>query len=272
MKGPGKTLAIASLALGVMSLPTAGCLGVGALVAIALGVSSLVRSRREPAADNGRELAIAGIVAAVLSLAAAVPLGILAYVWHQSPDLFADVRILSEWPKPKAGVTDPVAPGWEPPPPPPPPPVPGGRAASSQQYAPPPPPPPPPQPRARASSGAASRKERPAPEQPAAAAAPQPRANTPLRVGGEIREPKKLKHVAPAYPDIARQARAQGIVILECTIGADGTVQEVKVLRGVPLLDQSAIAAVKQWVYTPTLLNGVPVPVVMTVTVNFRLN
>ena len=53
MKGPGKTLAIASLALGVMSLPTAGCLGVGALVAIALGVSSLVRSRREPAADNG---------------------------------------------------------------------------------------------------------------------------------------------------------------------------------------------------------------------------
>jgi protein TonB len=92
-----------------------------------------------------------------------------------------------------------------------------------------------------------------------------------VRVGGQIKEPKKLKHVNPAYPDIAKQARVQGVVILECTISPQGKVTDVKVLRGIPLLDQAAIDAVKQWVYTPTLLNGVPVPVIMTVTVNFKL-
>ena len=93
-----------------------------------------------------------------------------------------------------------------------------------------------------------------------------------VRVGGNIREPTKLKNVNPTYPDIARQARVQGIVILECTISPQGRVTDVKVLRGIPLLDQSAIDAVKQWVYTPTLLNGVPVPVIMTVTVNFKFS
>jgi periplasmic protein TonB len=93
-----------------------------------------------------------------------------------------------------------------------------------------------------------------------------------VRVGGQIKEPKKLKDVKPTYPDIAKQARVQGIVILECTISPQGKVTDVKVLRGIPLLDQAAIDAVKQWVYTPTLLNGVPVPVIMTVTVNFRLS
>jgi protein TonB len=93
-----------------------------------------------------------------------------------------------------------------------------------------------------------------------------------VRVGGQIKEPKKLKNVAPVYPDIAKQARVQGVVILECTISPQGKVTDVKVLRGIPLLDQAAIDAVKQWVYTPTLLNGVPVPVIMTVTVNFKLS
>jgi len=93
-----------------------------------------------------------------------------------------------------------------------------------------------------------------------------------VRVGGQIKEPKKLKNVAPVYPDIAKQARVQGVVILECTISPQGKVTDVKVLRGIPLLDQAATDAVKQWVYTPTLLNGVPVPVIMTVTVNFKLN
>jgi len=93
-----------------------------------------------------------------------------------------------------------------------------------------------------------------------------------VRVGGQIKEPKKLKDIKPSYPDIAKQARVQGIVILECTISPQGKVSDVKVLRGIPLLDQAAIDAVKQWVYTPTLLNGVPVPVIMTVTVNFRLS
>jgi len=93
-----------------------------------------------------------------------------------------------------------------------------------------------------------------------------------VRVGGNIKEPKKIKHVNPAYPDIAKSARVQGVVILECTISPQGKVTNVKVLRGIPLLDQAATEAVNQWVYSPTLLNGVPVPVIMTVTVNFRLN
>jgi periplasmic protein TonB len=100
-------------------------------------------------------------------------------------------------------------------------------------------------------------------------APPPPQA---VRVGGQIKEPKKLKNVNPTYPDIAKQARVQGVVILECTISPQGRVTDVKVLRGIPLLDQAAIDAVKQWVYSPTLLNGVPVPVIMTVTVNFRLS
>jgi periplasmic protein TonB len=99
-------------------------------------------------------------------------------------------------------------------------------------------------------------------------APPPPQA---VRVGGQIKEPKKLKNVTPEYPDIAKQARVQGVVILECTISPQGKVTNVTVLRGIPLLDAAAIDAVKQWVYTPTLLNGVPVPVIMTVTVNFKL-
>jgi protein TonB len=99
-------------------------------------------------------------------------------------------------------------------------------------------------------------------------APPPPQA---VRVGGQIKEPKKLKNVNPVYPDIAKQARVQGVVILECTISPQGKVTDVKILRGIPLLDAAAVEAVKQWVYSPTLLNGVPVPVIMTVTVNFRL-
>ncbi len=102
--------------------------------------------------------------------------------------------------------------------------------------------------------------------------APPPPPQQAVRVGGQIKEPKKLKDVKPVYPDIAKQARVQGVVILECTISPAGKVSEVKVLRGIPLLDQAAQEAVKQWVYTPTLLNGVPVPVIMTVTVNFKLS
>ncbi len=102
--------------------------------------------------------------------------------------------------------------------------------------------------------------------------APPPPVQQPVRVGGQIKEPKKLKSVPPVYPPLASQARVQGVVILECTISPQGKVTDVKVLRGIPLLDQAAIDAVKQWVYTPTLLNGVPVPVIMTVTVNFKLS
>jgi len=92
-----------------------------------------------------------------------------------------------------------------------------------------------------------------------------------VRVGGSIKEPKRLGGDTPLYPDIAKQARVQGVVILEATISPQGRVTDIKVLRGIPLLDQAAIDAVETWTYTPTLLNGVPVPVIMTVTVNFKL-
>jgi protein TonB len=101
--------------------------------------------------------------------------------------------------------------------------------------------------------------------------APPPPEVAPIRVGGHIKPPVKLKDVMPAYPEIAKNARVQGVVILECIISPRGTVTDVKVLRGVPLLDQAAVDAVRQWAYTPTLLNGVPVPVVMTITVRFDL-
>ena len=100
---------------------------------------------------------------------------------------------------------------------------------------------------------------------------PPPPVTKPLPIGGNIKEPSKTHHVRPVYPAIALNAKISGIVIIEATIGRDGTVIETKVLRSVPLLDQAALDAVRQWRFTPTLLNGVPVPVVMTVTVNFEL-
>jgi len=94
---------------------------------------------------------------------------------------------------------------------------------------------------------------------------------TPLRVGGVISPPTKVLHVEPIYPLEAAEAGLQGLVILQATIGSGGQITDVEVLRSVPLLDEAALNAVRGWVYTPTLLNGVPVPVVLTVTVNFRL-
>jgi TonB family protein len=93
-----------------------------------------------------------------------------------------------------------------------------------------------------------------------------------VRVGGQVPEPKKLKSVSPRYPEIAKQARVQGVVILECTIDTRGRVSDIKVLRSIPLLDAAAVEAVKQWTYEPTYLNGEAVPIIMTVTVNFRLS
>jgi TonB family protein len=91
----------------------------------------------------------------------------------------------------------------------------------------------------------------------------------PVRIGGQIRAPTKLKDVHPLYPAIAQSARVGGLVTIEATIGPDGKVSDAKIVQSIPLLDQSALDAVRQWEYTPTLLNGVPVPVVLTVSVNF---
>ena len=97
-------------------------------------------------------------------------------------------------------------------------------------------------------------------------------AQAPVRPGGLIAEPKKIVDVRPVYPEIAQQARIQGIVILELIVGVDGSVTDARVLRPAPMLDQAALEAVRQWKYTPTLLNGAPVPVIMTVTVTFTLD
>jgi TonB family protein len=128
-----------------------------------------------------------------------------------------------------------------PPPPPPPPPrgVPGG--TESHGIAPPPPPP------------------APAFDKPA------------IRVGGNIAAPTKVVDVKPLYPAEALADKIQGVVILEARIDEDGNVSDARVLRSIPMLDQAAIDAVKQWKFVPTLLNGAPVPVIMTVTVNFTL-
>ena len=92
-----------------------------------------------------------------------------------------------------------------------------------------------------------------------------------LRVGGNIRTPTKVVDVRPVYPPIAQSARVRGMVIAEILVGTDGTVQDAKILRSIPLLDQAALDAVRQWRFTPTLLNGVPVPIMMTATVEFTL-
>ena len=90
-----------------------------------------------------------------------------------------------------------------------------------------------------------------------------------VRVGGQIRAPNKIKDVKPVYPAIAQAAHVTGVVMIEATIGPDGKVIDANVVRSIPMLDQAALDAVRQWEYMPTLLNGVPVPVLMTVTINF---
>ena len=100
---------------------------------------------------------------------------------------------------------------------------------------------------------------------------PPPAPKQVYRVGGDIRPPQKIRDVTPRYPSIAQASRVEGIVILEALISEDGSVQNVKVLRGKPLLDEAAVTAVRQWLFTKPLLNGEPVPVVMTVTVSFTL-
>src|SRR5262245_23563619 len=102
-------------------------------------------------------------------------------------------------------------------------------------------------------------------------APPVPEARSPMRVGGVVERPRKIVDVAPVYPQLAIASHISGEVMLEAIIAEDGTVRDLKVLRGKPFLDQAAIDAARQWRFTPTRLGGVPISVVMTVTVNFAL-
>lgn len=100
---------------------------------------------------------------------------------------------------------------------------------------------------------------------------PSPEPIAPVRLHPGMTAPLKVVDGAPVYPAIARMAHVQGVVILEAVLDVEGRVDSVRVLRSIAQLDQSAVDAVKRWRFTPALLNGQPVSVVMTVTVNFTL-
>lgn len=107
------------------------------------------------------------------------------------------------------------------------------------------------------------------------ATAPEPPPPTPparpVRVGGAVRQPVRVKGVPPVYPAIAQTARVAGTVVIDAVIDVDGTVRDARVLSGPSLLSGAALDAVRQWRYTPTTLNNQPVQVVMTVHVTFTL-
>jgi protein TonB len=123
----------------------------------------------------------------------------------------------------------------------------------------------------KAATEAASGRERMelAAKKEKAAAARRAKLATAIRVGGQVRPPIRIKEVAPVYPAVAQSARVTGDVVIEATVDEEGNVADARVVKSVPLLDQAALDAVKQWQYRPSLLNGVPTPVVLTVTVKF---
>ena len=98
-----------------------------------------------------------------------------------------------------------------------------------------------------------------------------PRERIPVRIGGDVQESELILKAAPVYPPLAIQARVSGDVILEAEIDEDGNVATIKIVGGHPLLIKAAVDAVKQWKYSPTLLNGEPQTVLALVQVVFRL-
>jgi protein TonB len=138
--------------------------------------------------------------------------------------------------------------------------IPGGIAGgvvdsvlwASDAAAPPPPPPPPPP---------------SSPPPPAGAIVPA----APIRVGGAVKQPRLTQLVPPVYPKLALQARVEGKVLLEAIVTTEGTVEEIQVISGHPLLVQAAVDCVRQWRYEPALLNGEPVRIILPAEVNFEL-
>lgn len=105
-----------------------------------------------------------------------------------------------------------------------------------------------------------------------APAPPKPKPTGPIRVGGNVQAARIINRIQPVYPPLARQTRISGTVRLHAIISKDGTIKELEVVSGHPLLQQSALDAVRQWRYQPTLLNGEPVEVDTTIDVIFSLN
>jgi TonB family protein len=230
----GKGLAITALVLGIVGLFTIGGLGVGSLVGLALAGAALTGSSRA-----GRDVAWAALAANLMALLTLFPVGAAVLAFRASPLAFRSDDSL---------------------------PVPATPTSIEQAIPDAPPPPPPPPPPARTSSSRTQ--PGPAAKRPPVGRSEAP-PSAPIRVS---EQPRKTRHVNPVYPRDALAARVQGVVILECTVSPRGKVVHVETLRSVPMLDAAAIEAVKQWEYTPTLLNGVPVPVILTVTVNFKLS
>jgi len=100
---------------------------------------------------------------------------------------------------------------------------------------------------------------------------PRPSRAKAHKMGGVVLDGKVVKRIEPAYPILARTARVSGTVVLQVHIDEEGNVESLDVLSGHPLLVESAVTAVRQWKYSPTLLNGEPVPIIGTVTVIFNL-
>jgi protein TonB len=112
----------------------------------------------------------------------------------------------------------------------------------------------------------------PPPPPPPVKEAPKPVVPKQIRVGGNVQSAKLINQPKPTYPPLARQARIQGVVRFNAVIGRDGTIQNLTLVSGHPLLVPSATEAVRQWRYQPTLLNGEPVEVVTQIDVNFTLS
>lgn len=111
----------------------------------------------------------------------------------------------------------------------------------------------------------------PAPASSASPEEPPPPADARTAEGVRIQEPKKIKNVAPKWPDNALRAGLTGQVVLEAVVGLDGAIESVKVVKGNRPLTDAASEAVRKWRYTTPMLDGKPVPAIMTITVNFRL-
>ena len=95
--------------------------------------------------------------------------------------------------------------------------------------------------------------------------------SAPVRVTSDLQMAMLLRKVIPAYPPIAKANRISGVVRLIGTIGKDGTIKNLQLVSGHPLLAHAALEAVRQWVYRPTILNGMPVEVIAPIEVNFTL-
>jgi periplasmic protein TonB len=95
--------------------------------------------------------------------------------------------------------------------------------------------------------------------------------SAPMRVGGSVQMAKLIRKVIPEYPRLAKEARISGVVNLIGTIAKDGTIRNLQLVGGHPMLARAAMDAVEQWVYEPTLLNGEPVEVIAPIEVSFTL-